>query len=117
MVPLTTSSGTGLEGIETSVMMGRAWARSAANQGAGAPKRLSIRPLERRSRQPISPWCRPLPVFRNRNIRLHTDESPARLAGGVLNKRSIGGLTMRTYDPTPLYPSTVGFAPPFHPLG
>src|SRR6478609_4172184 len=107
MVPLTTFSGTGLDGIETSVMMGGAWAQSAANQGAGAPKRRECRPLERRLVSPISPSCRPLPVFRNRNTRLHT--GPARWRAGYRNSRSMEDLTMRSQDLTPFYRSTVGF--------
>jgi len=37
-------------------------------KGLERRKGATCRPLERRSPEPISPWCRPLPVFRNRNI-------------------------------------------------
>ncbi len=41
--------------------------------------------------------------------RLHTDESPARWRAGYLQQSLNGGLSMRTYDLTPFYRSTVGF--------
>ena len=49
-------------------------------------------------------------MFRNvRTIKLHNKRSPARLAGGLTQQSLNGGLTMRTYDLTPFYRSTVGF--------
>jgi hypothetical protein len=43
-VPLTTFSGTGLAGIETSVMRGTGWVKSAENQGRGVLESGAIRP-------------------------------------------------------------------------
>jgi len=48
-------------------------------------------------------------VSESPDIRLHTDESPARSAGALTQQSLNGGLIMRSYDLTPFYRSTVGF--------
>src|SRR5260221_8082478 len=117
MVPATTSSGTGLAGIETSVMNGSGNVKSAENQGAGRQKTATSPPLEHQRAPPISPSCRPLPVFRGTGPLCFGSETQgctvakARPDGGRVrfNSRSMEDYPMRTYDLTPFYRSTVGF--------
>ena len=86
-MPLTQFSGTGFAGIETSLMTEPAGgeARKSGTPGSRRiPRLLNVPEFP-----PISLSCRPLPVVQKRIIRLHTDESPARLAGGFFTCRSM----------------------------
>src|SRR5215468_7894376 len=111
MMPETTSSGTGLAGIETSVMGqtaigGKGWkSRGLASESGG-----KYRPLERRGATSISPSCRPLPVFRETEASGCTIKT-ARPDGGrdIATVAQWRTISMRTYDLTPFYRSTVGF--------
>src|SRR5438105_6849003 len=80
MVPETTSSGTGLAGIETSVMRRNRLGEKGWKSRQERKKEACFASLERRFTPPISFLCRPLPVFRNRNKRLH--RTTARPDGG-----------------------------------
>src|ERR1700720_4825331 len=78
-------------------------------QAAGRQKTAASPPLEHQQAPPISPSCRPLPVFRGTEH--GCTSAKARPDGGRVkfNSRSMEDYPMRTYDLTPFYRSTVGF--------
>src|SRR5450432_593928 len=79
-------------------------------RAAGRQKTAASPPLEHQQAPPISPSCRPLPAFRGTETHGCT-VAKARPDGGRVqfNSRSMEDYSMRSYDLTPFYRSTVGF--------
>src|SRR5215471_18594969 len=98
MVPETTSSGTGLEGIETSVMGktaigGKDW----KTRGPAVRKRQIIALLNAAERTPYHLRAGRYQCFGKPKPEAAQEDSPARWRAGHCNSRSMEDYSMRTY--------------------
>src|SRR3984893_4110171 len=108
MVPATTFSGTGLAGIETSVMAADRARWIVLKIKGGERERRSRSPLlEPASLPPISPSCRPLPVFRQADHKAAQRRKPGPMAGGLLATvaqwRTISHAYLRSHPVLPFH--------------
>src|SRR6185437_4816222 len=97
IVPLTTLSGTGFAGIETSVMRGIGQAESAEDKGRSVKMDPFPSPLERRLACSHIIFVQAATSVSARNIEAAHKARPDRRAGSLQQSLN-GGLSMRTYD-------------------